>query len=511
MNIIQLMEIFSSYFEPRESWDNWRVYLKALFAIEMTDAEVAVYRECTNRVNAPVTPFNESWLVCGRRAGKSRIAALIATYAATVPVYKLSRGEAGIVAVLASDRQQAKAIFRYVTGLFESDLLSPMVTRQSEDSIEILSNDTRIIIEVVTSNFRSARGRTIVCALLDETAFWLSDTSASPDTEIVNALRPAMATISGAKLIGLSSPYKKSGILYDNYKRHFGKDGSNVLVWQAASLVMNPSLPKSVVDDALAADPQSARAEYLAQFRDDVSAFVPVEFVETAVAHGLTAIPPISEHTYFGFCDPSGGSSDSFTLAICHLEDNVAVLDYIDEKRPPFSPDAVVNEFAATLKAYRVHEVHGDRYAGEFPRELFRKCGVNYVIADKTRSELYLGLLPLLMSGRVQLLDNAKLITQLCNLERRTSRNGKDTIDHGPGQHDDLANSVAGALVSCAGRSFAPLNLEGFATFGNRDTNREFFPSNYPDYESHVAAMLDDDIDDGEETSSVYGRDSPWS
>jgi hypothetical protein len=42
------------------------------------------------------------------------------------------------------------------------------------------------------------------------------------------------------------------------------------------------------------------------------------------------------------------------------------------------------------------------------------------------------------------MVDNPKLVNQLCNLERRTARSGKDSIDHPPGQHDDLCNAVAG-------------------------------------------------------------------
>ena len=51
-------------------------------------------------------------------------------------------------------------------------------------------------------------------------------------------------------------------------------------------------------------------------------------------------------------------------------------------------------------------------------------------------------------SGRVKLLGNKRLITQLIGLERRTSRAGRDSIDHAPGGHDDLANAAAGALVT---------------------------------------------------------------
>jgi hypothetical protein len=63
------------------------------------------------------------------------------------------------------------------------------------------------------------------------------------------------------------------------------------------------------------------------------------------------------------------------------------------------------------------------------------------------KSDIYKNLLPLINSGSVELLDNSRLISQLCSLERRKARGGRDSIDHGPGQHDDVANAVAGSLV----------------------------------------------------------------
>jgi hypothetical protein len=115
-----------------------------------------------------------------------------------------------------------------------------------------------------------------------------------------------------------------------------------------------------------------------------------------------------------------------------------------------------VKEFSDALKAYGISRIHGDRYAGEWPREAFRKCGVEYRVADKTNSDLYLTLLPLLNSGRVELLDHKRLVVQLCGLERRTSRGGRDSIDHVPGGHDDVAKAVAGAAVIAAQAAARP-------------------------------------------------------
>jgi hypothetical protein len=65
----------------------------------------------------------------------------------------------------------------------------------------------------------------------------------------------------------------------------------------------------------------------------------------------------------------------------------------------------------------------------------------------KPKSDLYRDLLPLVNGCRIELLDHPKSVNQLCALERKTARSGKDSIDHPPGQHDDAINAIAGAAV----------------------------------------------------------------
>ena len=153
-----------------------------------------------------------------------------------------------------------------------------------------------------------------------------------------------------------------------------------------------------------------------------------------------TEMAPLAKHRYRAFTDPAGGSgTDSFTLAICIKDGERIVIDAIREVKPPFSPEAVIDDFAALLKTYRVSRITGDRYAGEFPREQFKKRGVRYEPAEKPKSDLYRDLLPLLNSGRIVLPKSDRLVNQICGLERRTARSGKDSIDHGPQGHDDLS------------------------------------------------------------------------
>ena len=109
-----------------------------------------------------------------------------------------------------------------------------------------------------------------------------------------------------------------------------------------------------------------------------------------------------------------------------------------------------MSAFVDLLKCYSVTTVTGDRYAGEWPREAFQKHGISYRLSDQNKSELYQALLPQLTSGRCELLETPRLQGQLLGLERRTTRNGRDIIDHAPRGSDDVANAVAGALVAVA-------------------------------------------------------------
>jgi hypothetical protein len=308
----------------------------------------------------------------------------------------------------------------------------------------------RVVIEIHTASFRTTRGYSICAALLDELAYFPTDEHASePDVEVINAIKPGMATVPNAMLLCASSPHARRGALWEAYRKHYGQEADPVLVWHASSREMNPALPQAFIDKHMAEDPARAAAEYLAQFRTDLEAFVLREAVEACISHGVYERGPLSEHRYVAFVDPSGGSVDSMTLAVAHRErdKDSMLLDAVREVRPPFSPEAVVGEFAQLLKSYRVTRVQGDRYGGEFPRELFRKFGITYEVSPKPKSDLYRDVLPLINSRRVELLDHPKLISQLTGLERRIARSGRDSIDHSPGGHDDIANAGAGALL----------------------------------------------------------------
>jgi hypothetical protein len=429
------------------SWAAWRSWLCAVLGLEMSESEAAIFRACTGRTTLPTAPCREVWTVAGRRAGKSRMAAFVTVFMAACRTYTLAPGERGIVPVISPSRPQSRIIFDYALAMLQAfPAADTLIARQTQDTIE-LATGTRIQIQ--SASFRTPRGYSNVGCVPDEICFWRdADSNANPDTEIIRALRPSLAGVPGSLLCAISSPYAQRGELFKMYEKHYGRDDSDILIWQSDTRTLNPTIPQKLIDQAMEDDPAAASAEWLGQWRSDLESLFAREALADVVIPSRHELPPVPGVAYVGFTDPSGGSADAFSLAIAHRDPaGVPVLDLVREVRPPFSPEGVTADFARELKRYGVGVVTGDRYAGEWPREAFRKLGIAYEPSELTRSELYLELLAPINSGSVELLDNARLIGQLAGLERRVGRSGKDAVDHRPGSHDDLANAAAGALV----------------------------------------------------------------
>src|SRR5262249_26518578 len=256
MNILRALDdpnVFAGQFKDASTWQSWRVFLSALFGLPLDDAQRQLFKQCTGRETPPTSGVDEAFLVCCRRAGKWFVLALVAVFLAAFVDWRkhLGPGERLTIMVIAADRRQARVIMRYCLGLLHCvPMLARIIATERSEGID-LSN--RVSIEIHTASFKTTRGYSIGAALLDEIAFWPTDDAAQPDVEILAALRPGMATIPGAMLLCASSPYARRGALWDAYRRHYGNDGP-VLVWQSDTRTMNPTVPQSVIDAAMAAD-----------------------------------------------------------------------------------------------------------------------------------------------------------------------------------------------------------------------------------------------------------------
>jgi hypothetical protein len=450
---------------PGDSWLPWRLLLIAAMGEPLTADERVIFKSLTGRDHEPGHRVEELCVIKGRRAGGSSATgkALIPYLAGLCDHPTLAPGERGILLCVAADQRQADVILDYAEAAFRnSPILSQLIEARTARELRLTNN---ITCEVRAADFRRLRGLTFIGCIADEVAFWMNEESSNPDTEILNAVRPGLAT-TGGPLILISSPYARKGELWRTYKQHYGANGDPlVLVAQGSTKDFNSTLPQSVIDRAYERDPASAAAEYGAEFRRDLEDFVSREAVLACVSPAVFERAREYYKVYHAFCDPSGGSSDSFTLAIGHkdIATKVMVVDAVREAKPPFSPEAVCAEFATVCKSYSVSKVIGDRYAGEWPKEQFGKFGIRYEQSTKPKSDLYIDLLAAINSRRVSILDHGRLISQLCGLERRVAQSGKDSIDHAPGAHDDIANAVAGLCAATLSK-YGGYTLEPFSS-----------------------------------------------
>jgi hypothetical protein len=432
------------------SWDRWRAVLKAAWCEPLIADELKLFREVAER-DPPTRRVRELWVVAGRRAGKDSIAAAVATIASLRDYSDhLRTGERVSIVCLAVDRAQAAVAHRYIAGWF--DKLPPlrgMVVRSDAETLE-LANGVEII--TAANSFRAVRGRTVGVAILDEIGYWRSVDTAVPDVEIYNALEPSMISIPDAMLIGISSPYRRSGLLYEKFTRHYGRPDDDVLVVRGSSETFNSNLSRprerAIIQRRLEEDPEAGAAEYLAQWRSDVGDFLDRETVEQAIDPGITARAPLPNVEYRAFVDVSGGRGDSFACAIAHASDDLVIIDALHEWRPPFNSAEVVRELAGIARRYRVTSLVGDDYGRELMGSMLGSEGLRYEPAGRVKSEIYLEALPLFTSGRARLTDNARAAHQLISLERRSYASGRDrVVPAGKDRPDDLANVIAGALV----------------------------------------------------------------
>ena len=455
MNIIEAIKdekLFRPFLQDKggdvSSWHNWFAALRALYGISIKGKDKQeLARQISGRDahKLPKAGFKTALFLTGRRCGKSRIAAVVGAYEAALAGHetKLAKGEKGIVAICSPTKPQSRVVKSYLRSIFDAPLLKGEVAGETAEGFT-LTNGTRI--EILTGDFRSIRGYTLLAAIIDEVAFfgYGEDSKVKSDTELIRAIQPGLATV-GGKLIAISSPYARKGWTYETYKKNFGNDAGKILVLNAPSRTLNPTLPQSVVDEALAEDYQSARTEYLAEFRDDVASFIPREVVEALVVPGRIKLPWNPKHRYFAFADLSGGRGDDAALAIAHREKGKVIIDVLRRYKPPFNPYLIVLDMAEEIKLFGLRSVTGDNYSADFVAKAFQNESLVYCQCSKNKSDLYVELLPLLSSAGIALLDDKVLVDQLASLERRTHSGGRDKIDHPPRLHDDLANAVAGA------------------------------------------------------------------
>jgi len=185
-------------------------------------------------------------------------------------------------------------------------------------------------------------------------------------------------------------------------------------------------------------------------------------------------------------------------------------------------PAEVVAEYAAILRLYNVTQITGDRYSSGWNADEWSRAGFRYLPSDRTKSEIYLAALPMLLSSQARLIDNEKMRQQFVGLERRVHPSGRESVDDSgaASANDDLANVCAGAMVLAAAPEFKPAmavfgiysgNVDNELGYcGQGEDNRSVYASQPPEYGPRAASFIRAIGSGGSTKASTNQENETW-
>jgi hypothetical protein len=267
--------------------------LKAIYGMPLEPDEEEVFTLCTGRSSYAQHPFSEASVIAGARSGKdSRIAAPIMAYEAVFGGHErhLAKGERAVLPLVAQDQRATRVAFAYLRDYF---LGSPLLSQLVEEVLTLeITLTNGITVLCFPCSLRSLRGFSIPAAVMDELAFYRLEGQADSDVEIQVSIRRGMLGFSSPRLIKISTPYMRSGVLFDDFTAAWGVDDPDRLVWKAPTALMNPSITPERLERERRLDPQRFAREYEAEFAEDIAAFLPSAWVDDAVMVSVHELPP---------------------------------------------------------------------------------------------------------------------------------------------------------------------------------------------------------------------------
>ena len=435
--------------------------LRCLYGLPLEGELLELAEQHLGGAWVPGTEYREAAFICGRRSGKSdKLAANVAIYEAFFRDHNLSPGETGIVLLLAQNMRQARVVRGYIEGkINKSPILRHHVTNTRAHELEL---DNRITISIHPSSFRAIRGLSVVCCICDEIAFWWTeDNYANPDTEVVKAVRPAMATFEYGKLLLASSPYAMSGVLWDAWQRR-DKD-PDTLVWHAPTALMNPTVTKHFLAKEEARDTENYRREYLAEFTEAISSFLSAEAIQQCVVEGRTELPPDRKNFIYVAAIDAAYKGDRFTICIAHHNQEKVVIDYLGgwlgTRQHPLQLKTVLPEIKALSERYGFCRIFADQFGAEPLKHALQNYSLTLeerTFTSASKADIYATLRTRITDGKIELLDHPASLRELRGLELERLPGGAIRIGHaGHGKaSDDYADAMALAVSEACQRAW---------------------------------------------------------
>ncbi len=393
----------------------------------------------------------------GRRSGKGRMAAVLATFEASVNadvhLAAVRPGEKVYIVVVAPSREQARLVHGYIREFLHRPGLVSLIARETADELELTSG---MVISTLPANAASVRGRAIAVVILDEAA-WFAGVDGSPldARELWEALVPATAQFVERRVVVLSTPHLSSGWFADLCARAESGSDPELRAWHATTAEMNPDIRASFLEGERSKDPEAFAREYDAEFPVGDGAALDPSLVRAAVRAEPDVIPPKPYVRYVIAIDP-GFFRDAFALVVAHREGDRVVVDLVrgwhGTRAAPVPLETTLDAIAELAKAYNGAQVITDQLAEMAIREGLTRRGVTVVArpwtADRAASALA-GVRRHLATDRLELPPHEILINELIGLELRPS--GRPQIGAAGRGHDDFASACLAAVAELEG------------------------------------------------------------
>lgn len=391
----------------------------------------------------------------GRRSGKGRMAAVVATYEATVNaalhLAVVEPGEQVAIVVVARSQKQARIVHRFIRSFIRRAVPGQEIVRDTVDEVELASG---IVVMTLPCDAASVRGPAVAVVILDEAA-WFAGRDGSPldPKEVWAALVPATAQFPERRVLVLSTPRFASGWFYDLCERAAAGATSGLRHWHASTSEVNPTIPADFFAAERDADPVLFAREYDALFEASITAVLDPELVRAAVRREPDVLPPRPDVRYAIAIDPAM-VGDTWSLLVGHRDaERRVIVDRVDgwagSRGAPLQVDLTLDVIAAYAAAYNGAPVLTDQYAATPIAQGLRQRGVTVLERpwhNEGKVEALTSVRRVLYAAQLEIPNRRELIAELVSLEQRPTPAGRPRIAAAGGGHDDYATALL-ALV----------------------------------------------------------------
>jgi hypothetical protein len=422
-------------------------------------------------------------IVAGARGGKSYVfGALRALHLAlTVPLDSLAPGEEAFAVIISADPRQRAQCYGYARGAAEAtpDIKRLIVGEPGTESFTIGRPDGRVTIESLPAKRGggSGRGRSLVCAVLEECAFFQDADHVVNDEDVFKAVTPRV--LPGGQTVLSSTPWAETGLLYDEFianhpdpscaAPHLTQAGHphRAIAAHAPTLLLRDvKLTREIVDAESHRDPENAAREYGAQFLSvGTSSFFDAIKIAEAVDHELirgapSVSDPVAVVRSFGV--DLGFVRDAATgVAVERDAEGYAALDWVEviPSVERLKPSEVLARLAAKADEYEITDAVADQHYIETAREAFwgrpelpgaaRISLTDLPGGQPGKAEVFKTARDILHEGNLRVPNDARLLQQLREVKKRPLPGGGMAIEmprKPKGGHGDIVSGLVAAV-----------------------------------------------------------------